>query len=81
MGWISAGPVACGASGRSSAGLVAVCAGAEAAMVAARAERRSVRVRFIPCSRLNHAAGGLPEARVETVNGGNEKGCSETVKK
>src|ERR1700677_1790783 len=71
-----AAAVACGASGRASAGWAGVdaavgvvdcCAATGTATNADRAETRSACVNFMPCLRVNHAAGVLPEAGFEHV--------------
>jgi hypothetical protein len=51
----------------SAGGGVDCCAVAEAARKAVRAEMRSAWESFMPCLRVNHAAGGLPEAGAQDV--------------
>src|SRR6202789_1584238 len=72
LGWIRAAAVAWGASGRAGAacagGGVDCCAVVATAEAAVRAEMRIRLESFIPCLRVNHAAGGLPEAGAEDVS-------------
>src|ERR1700691_3429028 len=79
LGRIMAAAVAWGASGRSSAGLagavcvvgvwvLACCAVACAAKAAVRPEIRSACESVMPCLRVNHGAGGLPEACCDDVS-------------
>src|SRR6202041_3478723 len=87
LGWIMAAAVACGASGRSGAGAEvagwvvcwATASGAKTrgarssdAEAADRVEVRNACESFMPCLRVNHAAGGLPEAGGEPVSYRNE---------